>query len=112
MEDVIMTKYSNITIFTKAGTLTPYLEHAKHIKNVTELGRKYYEKEREIQLILATRWDSTAKRKRLMGKISCPVNPLPVRGEFEIASYNAMCEFLMSQGWTLKETISNHWFEE
>lgn len=107
-----MSKYTTVTIFTKKGNLTPYLEHAKHIKNVTELGRKYYEREREIQLILATRLDNTGKRQRWMGKISCPVNPLPVRGEFEIASYNAVCEFLMSQGWTLKEVISNHWFEE
>lgn len=106
-----MSKYNNITIFTKVGSLVPYLEHAKHIKNVTETGRKYYEREREIQLVLATRWDSTTGRKRLMCKISCPVNPLPVKGEFEGASYNAICEFLMSQGWTIKEVVDKHWFE-
>ena len=106
-----MSKYDNITIFTKAGTLVPYLEHTKHISAVTENGRKYYEREREIQLVLATRHERTTKGTKLMCKISCPVNPLPVRGEFEAPSFGVIYEWLLSQGWIAKETISKYWFE-
>lgn len=108
-----MSKYSCITIFTKKGNLMPYIQLARDpmLDPSSDYAHNYYGKEREIQLVLATRYERTPNGNKLMCKISCPVNPIPVKGEFEAPSYAAICSFMKSQGWTKKETFSNHWFE-
>ena len=105
-----MSKYTTVTIFTKKGNLLPYYNSNNNI-GCCNSAREYYSKEREIQLALATRHERTTKETKLMCKISCPVNPLPVRGEFEAPSFGAICAFLQSNGWTKRETIYNRWFE-
>lgn len=110
-----MSKYTTVTIFTKKGNLLPYLRlsHEPMFEPTSDRAREYYGKEREIELVLATRYERKASGRgsKLMCKISCPVNPLPIKGEFETPSYRAICDFLYSHGWTKKETISQHWFE-
>ena len=106
-----MSKYTTVTIFTKKGNLLPYMRCANDINSSSSSTQAYYGKEREIQLALATRYERTPKGTKLMCKISCPVNPLPVRGEFETPSFCAIEAFLVSQGWTKKETIHQRWFE-
>lgn len=110
-----MTKYDHVTIFTKKGNLIPFMNSSRSLlfDPCSERGREYYGKERDIQLVLATRWghDSAGRKTRLMCKISCPVNPLPVKGEFEAPSRNAIEQFLYAQGWTKKEAMSKRWFE-
>lgn len=110
-----MSKYRCMTIFTKKGNLLPYLKFAKDplFDPTSDRAVEYYGEEREIELILVTRYEQKERGRgsRLMCKISCPVNPMPVKGEFEAPSYAAICHFLADHGWTKKETISNHWFE-
>lgn len=109
-----MSKYTTVTIFTKNGNLFEYAHHARNpqLDPGTEAGKRYYGHEREIQLVLATRDERTPKGTKLMCKISCPVNPLPVKGEFEAPSYGVIYEWLLSHGWTRKEIIHKRWFEE
>lgn len=106
-----MSKYTTVTIFTKKGNLLPYMRCANDINSSSSSAQAYYGKEREIQLALATRYERTTKGTKLMCKISCPVNPLPVKGEFEAPSYGAVCRFLTEQGWTKKGVQEARWFE-
>lgn len=108
-----MSKYDHITIFTKKENLLQYAHHARNpqLDPYTERGNKYYEREREVQLVLATRTERTSKGTRMLCKISCPINPLPVKGEFEVPSYSVIYEWLYRQGWTKKEIINRRWFE-
>lgn len=114
-EDIIMFKYDFVTIFTKKGDLLPYLYGARApmFDPTSERAREYYGKEREIELMLAGRWERTPNGRgtRLMCKISCPVNPLPVKGEFEVPSPNVIYNFLYSQGWHSKQVVSRRWLE-
>lgn len=114
-------KYDRVLIFTKKGNLLDYLYTNKGSANVTnpEKAREYYGMERDIQLIACLRWEdfpvSTRKgivqMSKCFCKIKCPVSPLPVKGEFELASMDALRAFLKADGWKLKENISTRMFE-
>lgn len=99
-----MPKYTTATIFTKRGNLLPWIHSQDYA--VSERQMQYYAEEREIQLLLRTRYerDETGKTK-LMCSIKCPVSPLPVKGEFEAPSYNAICHFLYKNGWERKQSF-------
>ena len=107
------TKYTSITIFTKKGNLLPYL----NLKLAGERGpldanrvrhlREQYSDEREIQLILLTRYEGN----KLMCKVKCPISPLPVKGEFEAPCYAAICSFLKENGWSFKQKFYPRMFE-
>lgn len=92
-------KYQLAWIFTKKGNLLPWW-HSKHC-NPSEQAEKFYGEEREIELILLIRNDNG----RVYCRIKCPVNPLPVKGEFEVPSFNAIISFLYQNGWKRKQTI-------
>ena len=111
-------KYDRVLIFTKKGNLMQYLctdkvSHTYSNANADGL-RQYYGQEREIQLIACLRWEdfpvSTRKGIVQMPKcfcrIKCPVNPLPVKGEFELPSLDSLRSFLKANGWTLKQDVS------
>ena len=103
-----MSKYTTVTIFTKKGNLIPYMEK---FPVITDSMQRHYGRERDIQLILATRYERTANGTKLMCKISCPINPLPVKGEFQAPSYGAVCRFLVEHGWTKNGVQETRWFE-
>ena len=71
----------------------------------------YYAQERDVQLILLVRHetvrddygDNVAK---CYCKIKCPINPLPIKGEFEAVTAAAVGNLLKSLGWHFKEKSS------
>ena len=116
-------KYDRVLIFTKKGDLMKYLCTDKVSMSFSNANadsiKQYYGQEREIQLIACLRWEdypvSTrngfAKRTKCFCKIRCPINPLPVRGEFEVASLEALRAFLKADGWTLKQDVHASMFD-
>lgn len=106
-----MSKYHLVHIYTTKGNLLSYFASkegnytmsAKYI----DLMRKRYEQEREIQLIALFRYEGN----KCFCKIKCPVNPLPIKGEFEAPSINAIVAFLQKDGWQLKQKLSTYMFE-
>lgn len=99
--------YDQAIIYTKRTSLMPWLqsnypkfgstintEQAQHI-------REHYSKEREVQLILLVRHEDG----KCICRIKCPVNPLPIKGEFQCVSTGEMSKLLKSMGWTYKEKV-------
>ena len=109
-------KYDRILIFAKKGNLLNYLNtdrvRRRHPK-MTESGADYYAQEREITLVARIRCETNKEylKDRCICDIKCPVNPLPVKGEFELPSLEALHVFLKANGWTLKQDIRAGWFK-
>ena len=109
-------KYDRVLIFTKKGNLMPYLCTDKVGRNFpdAEKAKEYYGREQDIQLIACLRWEEfpVSTRKGIVQmpkcfcKIKCPINPLPVKGEFELPSVESLRAFLKANGWTLKQDVS------
>ena len=89
-------KYSQIITFVKQGNLLPYAETVARGKNMSEAERKYYERNRVLTLHAYLRF--TPDRK-VFCVIKCPVNPIPVRGEFELPGIYVLERFLHDNGW-------------
>ena len=110
-------KYDRILIFTKKGNLMQYLCTDKvsrsHSNANVESLKTRYGNEREIQLIARLRWEDVqvisrkgnANVSKCFCNIKCPVNPLPVKGEFELPSLDSLRSFLKANGWTLKHDV-------
>lgn len=92
-------KYQTMWIFTKKGNLLPWL-YSKSTP-VSEQAEKFYAREREIQLALLIRND----RDGIRCKIKCPVNPLPITGEFTVPCMSAIYDFLLRDGWKRKQVV-------
>ena len=92
-------KYQEVIIFTKKGNLLPFVG-SKHVK-IDEYVMKIYGAERKISLMLLVRYDDG----HIYCKIKCPVNPLPVKGEFETPALGAIYEFLYNNGWTKERVV-------
>ena len=92
-------KYQVAWIFTKKGDLLPWLYSKRY--NFSERTEKLYAQERELQLVLLIRNDNG----KIYCRIKCPVNPLPVKGEFEVPSISAIANLLEQTGWSRKQVI-------
>ena len=104
-------KYDRVLIFAKKGNLMQYLctervAHIYHKSNPDSL-KQYFGEEREIQLIARIRWESN----KCFCNIKCPINPLPIKGEFELPSLDVLRSFLKANGWALKQDIRSGWFK-
>ena len=114
-----MSKYDVVYILTKKGNLTEYLNtYAAQVMlggNISEQCKEYYAKEREISLIAKFRYETErTDRKRINHcycKIQCPVNPLPIKGEFEAPCVTAVIDFLTENGWTVTQKAYSTMFE-
>lgn len=117
-------KYDRVLIFTKKGNLMDYLctdKVSATFCNANADGLKqYYGQERDLQLIACLRWETATEtsgrsrartQSKCFCKIKCPVNPLPVKGEFELPSLESLRAFLKANGWTLKQDVSAGLFE-
>ena len=93
-----MKTYHTAHIYHKTGNLLPWLE--SRYPNATDRQREYYAQERDIELILLVRHENG----RTLCRIKCPVNPLPVRGEFEVPVLDVR-SWLNHNGWLYKQTI-------
>ena len=104
-------KYTCAIIFTKRTNLSAYCNNKVYNKCGSDARFdamcKYYARERDVQLILLTRYENG----KLMCRIKCPINPLPVKGEFEVPSYIVIERYLRNNGWTFKQQIYPQMFE-
>ena len=107
------TKYTGAIIFTKFTNLTPYFESkfgSMHDTHATSLGynqlKHSYSRERDVQLILLYRYERGADNAvHTICKVKCPINPLPIKGEFEVVSLSEMIAFLKRNGWEFKRQL-------
>lgn len=88
---------------------TNLMEFRRHIDNKDSMVLdSYYSKEQDVRLVVTER--ITADR-RIFCRINCPINPLPVKGEFEIPSWGVFKRFLESNGWKQREVIDPRFLE-
>lgn len=104
------TKYTSAFIFTKRTNLSAYCNNKVYCKCGSDTGfeamRKYYAKERDVQLIALFRYEQG----KCFCKIKCPINPLPIKGEFETLSAHVLSEFLIKEGWAFKQRLYPNMF--
>lgn len=97
-------QYSRALIFSKHTDLLPYFYSIYNGKDISQeqydKWKARYEAERNVQLILLVRYEG----KKMICRIKCPVNPMPVRGEFEASNMHSLFDFLRQQGWVHKAT--------
>ena len=110
--------YNVVETFTKWADLRPWFKAnlSSFMSLSTESykrAKEFYARPRKVELKLRIRYErSRDGRKKVIGKIDCPINPLPIRGEFEIATLNGMENFLIKEGWSYQSSELSHWFEE
>lgn len=92
-------EYHTAIIYTKRDNLLNWY-HGKADAPTGNQG--YYAKEREIQLILLVRHEEG----KCICRIKCPINPLPIKGEFEAVSSAEVGRLLHELGWTFKEKFN------
>lgn len=117
-------QYNRAMFFTKKANLHDYLCTDRVIDGqydgyISPSIRDSYEREREIQLIALLRWEDrpVSTRRGFVNrpvcycKIKCPINPMPIRGEFELASITALHKFLKANGWVFHKAMNTGLFE-
>lgn len=113
--------YHTAIIYTKHTNLMPWLQSNYErfgTHGTTEQAqriREMYSKDRDVQLILLVRHEDvriggTIKHKCIC-RIKCPINPLPIKGEFECVSTGEMTRLLASMGWKYKEKVHYSMFK-
>ena len=113
--------YHTAIIYTKHTNLMPWLQSNYErfgTHGTTEQAqriREMYSKDRDVQLILLVRHEDvriggTIKNKCIC-RIKCPINPLPIKGEFECVSTGEMTRLLASMGWKYKEKVHYSMFK-
>jgi hypothetical protein len=112
-------KYDCVLVFHKCANLKPYFEakvspteqrfggNMEYSKEYSRLER-HYERERCVRLILLARYayNPETREHKVFCKIKCPINPFPVKGEFEAPSLNAVKYSLINLGWVETEAIA------
>ena len=104
--------YHTVIIYTKHTNLMPWLQsnYTKFSALTTEQAqsvRAAYEKERDVRLILLVRHEEG----KCICRIKCPINPLPIKGEFQCVSTSEMTKLLASMGWKYKEKVHSGMFK-
>lgn len=101
--------YQYALIFTKRDNLSKWF-NANCSKFITdgnlEYSRRRYAQERDVKLTLLVRYDNN----KCICRIKCPINPLPVRGEFNAVSEHEVRKFLTSLGWTCEQRLPLYFF--
>lgn len=99
-------KYHTVYRFTKRDNLLSWYEDRPDINHTPSI-REYYAREREIQLMLLVRHEEG----KCICRIKCPINPLPIKGEFNATSSADVIRLLASLGWRYKDTIKPGMFK-
>lgn len=98
--------YGMAIIFTKRDNLLKWFSANDGFwalgTDAYQKARAVYAKEREVRLILLVRFNEKGKS---ICRIKCPINPLPIKGEFEAPSVGAVSHTLETMGWTYKEKL-------
>ena len=104
-------EYSEALFFHKTTDLLAWFDanyHTRlHLDRTTgnfDRIRASYAPVRNVQLILLVKYPATG-RPRPICKIRCPINPLPIHGEFEVVSLSEICRLLTSFGWSLDRRV-------
>lgn len=107
------TKYTGAIIFTKHTDLMPWFD-AKYPYMTDEYKRSVgfnqfkrdCERLRDVQLILLYRYERGADNaNHTLCKVKCPINPLPIKGEFEVVSLRHIVKYLQQEGWQIKTDL-------
>ena len=102
--------YHTAIIYTKRDNLSKWLNSRyPQFRDAQEAARirAEYATEREIQLILLVRHEEN----KCICRIKCPINPLPIKGEFQCVSTSEMTKLLASMGWKYKEKVHSAMFK-
>lgn len=102
--------YHTAIIYTKLDNLSKWLNSRySKFRDAQEAARirAEYATEREIQLILLIRNEEN----KCICRIKCPINPLPIKGEFQCVSTSEMTRLLSSMGWKYKEKVHSGMFK-
>lgn len=101
--------------FTKMDTLKEYASTDKFYDargNVSQATKEHYDTPQIINLVVSYRWDISREHgRRLMCHINCPINPIPVKGEFQAPSLKALRKFLNKEGWHFQGYVETRLFE-
>ena len=89
----VFTKHTNLLQWFNTNLLNQSVDYNKLIQ--------YYSKPRKVQLILLYRFDEN----KCYCKIKCPINPIPVKGEFETPSLSCIEKFLKNEGWQFEQKL-------
>lgn len=102
--------YHTVYVYTKRDNLSKWFD-ANCSKFIVDgnmeyserfvSAEKHYAQERIVQLILLVRHEDG----HCYCKIKCPINPLPIKGEFEVTTAADVGKLLMSMGWTYSHKI-------
>ncbi len=102
--------YGKAIVFTKRDNLSKWFDinGYKYAQGANmEYSDRYqkmravYATEREVRLILLVRYEEG----KPICRIKCPINPLPIKGEFEAPTVGAVSHTLETMGWTYKEKL-------
>lgn len=96
-----------IVTFVKRTNLMEFCKTDKHHENEFSAPEQYYAREQDVRLVVTERITSDG---HIFVHINCPINPLPVKGEFEIPNWGVLNHFLTSQGWKQREVITGNFF--
>lgn len=106
------TNYTTAVIFTKHTDMLPWFNgkyHGLPSKYGSSVGYNQFKsscaKPRDVQLILLVRYEYPISGSRIYCKIKCPINPLPIKGEFEVASLGCLVSLLEREGWKIKDKL-------
>lgn len=86
--------YQFKTTYIKRTNLLDYFRHNSDV-NMSKASENHYAKERIVTLVVLSRNEGNHK----FCLIKCPINPVPVRGEFEMPNMNVLHRFLEKEGW-------------
>lgn len=97
--------YHTAIIFTKRDNLLKWFSANDTFyaqgTDAYQRARAVYATEREVRLILLVRYEEG----KSICRIKCPINPLPIKGEFEAPTVGAVSHTLETMGWTYKEKL-------
>lgn len=104
------TNYTGAYIFTKHTDLLTWFDTKYHQQlaagyptesyGFNQL-RQSYAKARTVELILLYRFEGA----RTFCRIRCPINPLPIKGEFEVPSLAVVSKYLQANGWSFERKL-------
>ena len=99
-DDAVETFMLNLFFEGRLGCFSPvtYLSN----RDLYMIRPLLYAKERDVTMRVFYRFEPDEAHPghvRILCKIKCPINPLPVRGEFEIPNMAVLKRFLLAAGW-------------
>lgn len=104
--------YSQAYIFTKRTDMKKYCTEKVLSHCATMEARRRmidsYAKEKDVQLIAMFRWENG----KCFCKVKCPINPFPIKGEFETpGTTEPVLDYLVEYGWLFQQRIYPRMFQ-